>query len=90
MMTRENKVGTILSFVLGAAAGAVTALLLAPKSGAELRGEIAEGVGDGVNQVRSSAKDLKHRAQELVNSAKARVEDAVDAGQDAYDQAKNE
>ena len=88
-MTRENKVGTILSFVLGAAAGAVTALLLAPKSGTELRGEIAEGVSDGVNQVRSSGTDLKHRAQKLVNSAKARVEDAVDAAQVAYDQAKN-
>jgi gas vesicle protein len=88
-MTREIKVGRILSFVLGAAAGAVTALLLAPKSGAELRGEIADGVTDGVSQVRSSGRDLKHRAQKLVNSAKARVEDAVDAGQVAYDQAKN-
>lgn len=88
-MNRENRVGTILSFALGAAAGAITALLLAPKSGAELRGEIAEGVSAGVNQVRSSGKDLKHRAQKLVNSAKARVEDAVDAGQVAYDQAKN-
>ena len=88
-MSRENKVGRILSFALGAAAGAVTALLLAPKSGAELRGEIADGVTDGVNQVRSSGKDLKRRAQKLVDSAKARVEDAVDAGQIAYDQAKN-
>jgi gas vesicle protein len=88
-MTRENRVGRILSFVLGAVAGAVTALLLAPKSGAELRGEIADGVTDGVSQVRSSGRDLKHRAQKLVNSAKARVEDAVDAGQVAYDHAKN-
>jgi len=88
-MTRETKVGTILSFALGAAAGAVTALLLAPKSGAKLRGEISEGIGDRVNQVRSSAKDLKHRAQKLANSAKGHVEDAVDAGQVAYDQAKN-
>jgi len=88
-MIRKNKVGRIISFVLGAAAGAVTALLLAPKSGAELRCEIADGVTDGVNQVRSSGKDLKRRAQKLVDSAKARVEDAVDAGQIAYDQAKN-
>ena len=88
-MTRENKVRTILSFVLGAAAGAVTALLLAPKSGEELRGEIAEGVCDAINQGRSSGNDLKHRAQKLANSAKVRVEDAVDAGQVAYDQAKN-
>jgi gas vesicle protein len=88
-MARENKVGRILSFVLGAAAGAVTALLIAPKSGAELRDDIAEGVTDGVSQVRSSGRDLKRRAKKLVGSAKARVEDAVDAGQDAYDHAKN-
>jgi gas vesicle protein len=88
-MARENKVGRILSFVLGAGAGAVAALLLAPKSGAELRDDIAEGVSDGVSQVRSSSKDLKRWAQKLVDSAKARVEDAVDAGQDAYDHAKN-
>jgi gas vesicle protein len=87
-MARENKVGRIFSFVLGAAAGAVTALLLAPKSGAELRDDISEGVTEGVSQVRRSGKDLKRRAQELVDSAKARVEDAVDAGQDAYDHAK--
>ena len=88
-MTRENMAGTILSFVFGAAVGAITALLLAPKSGAQLRGEIAEGVSDGFKKVRSSGKDLKHRAQRLVVSAKSRVEDAVDAGHVAYDQAKN-
>ena len=88
-MARENKAGKILSFVLGAGAGAVAALLLAPKSGAELRDDIVEGVNDGVSQVRSSGKDLKRRAQKLVDSAKARVEDAVDAGQEAYDHAKN-
>lgn len=88
-MTRENNVGTILSFVLGAAAGALTALLLAPKSGAELRDDMAEGVNDGVSEVRRSGKALQHRAQKLVNSAKARVEDAVEAGQAAYDHAKN-
>jgi gas vesicle protein len=89
MMPKERNVGTILSFVLGAAAGAVTALLFAPKSGAELRSDVAEGVDDGINQVRSTGKDLKHRAQKVVNSAKARVEDAVGAGQEAYDHAKN-
>jgi gas vesicle protein len=88
-MTRENMAGTILSFVLGAAVGAITALLLAPKSGAQLRGDIAEGVSDGFKKIGSSGKDLKHRAQKLVVAAKARVGDAVDAGQVAYDQAKN-
>lgn len=74
---------------LGSCRGCDHCFIACAKSGAELRGEIAEGVSAGVNQVRSSGKDLKHRAQKLVNSAKARVEDAVDAGQVAYDQAKN-
>ncbi len=88
-MSRDNNVGTILGFVLGAAVGAMTALLLAPKSGAELRGDISEGVGDAMDQVRSSGEHLKRRAQKLVNSAKDRVGDAIDAGQVAYDHAKN-
>ena len=89
-MISENKVTTILGiFFLGAAAGAVTALLLAPKSGAELRDDVAEGVADAVNQVRSSGKDLKHRTQKLVSSVRAGVEEAVDAGKAAYDHAKN-
>ena len=89
-MTTENKVPTILGFFfLGAAAGAATALLLAPKSGAELRGQISEGVGDAVHQVRSSTKELKHRTQKLVSSVRAGVEEAVDAGKTAYEHAKN-
>jgi gas vesicle protein len=89
-MTTENRVPTLLGFFfLGAAAGAVAALLLAPKSGAELRDEISEGVGNAVNQVRSSGKDLKHRTQKLVSSVRASVEEAVDAGKAAYDNAKN-
>jgi len=32
-MTRDHKAGTILTFAMGAAAGAVAALLLAPKTG---------------------------------------------------------
>jgi gas vesicle protein len=89
-MTLENKIPTILSFFfLGAAAGAVAALLFAPKSGAELRGQISEGVGDAVNQVRTSSKDLKLRTQKLVSSVKAGVEEAVEAGKAAYDNANN-
>lgn len=40
-MTNEKGKGLLVSAVLGAAFGAVTALLFAPKSGKELRGDIA-------------------------------------------------
>ena len=87
-MTRDNWPETILTFVLGVSVGAVAALLFAPKAGEELRGDIAEGVSDGVNQVRSTAKDLEKRAQKLVDLAKDQVHDAIEAGDNAYNQAK--
>ena len=87
-MSRGNASGTIFTFILGASVGAVTALLLAPKAGAELRADIATGVSDGVNQVRSAGKDLNRRAQRIVALAQDHVQDAVEAGQEAYSQAK--
>jgi gas vesicle protein len=87
-MTRDHWPGTILTFILGVGVGSVAALLFAPKAGEELRGDIAEGVSDGVNQVRSTSKDLKQRAQKLVDLAKDHVQDAMEAGHNAYSQAK--
>jgi len=75
---RRDRISTpILAFALGAGLGAVVALLLAPKAGEELRDDIAEGVTDGVNQVRSTGRDLKRRAQKLVDVAKDHVQDAI-------------
>ena len=87
-MIRDHKVETILTFALGAGVGAVIALLLAPKAGEELRDDIADGVSDGVNRVRSTGKDLKRRTQKIVALAQDHVQDAVEAGQEAYSQAK--
>ena len=87
-MIRDHKVETILTFALGAGVGAVIALLLATKAGEELRNDIADGVSDGVNRVRSTGKDLKRRTQKIVALAQDHVQDAVEAGQEAYSQAK--
>jgi gas vesicle protein len=88
-MRRDRISTTILTFALGATIGAVVALLLAPKAGEELRDDIAEGVSDGVNQVRRAGGDLKRRAQRAVDLAKDQVQDAIEAGDRAYSQAKN-
>jgi gas vesicle protein len=87
-MIRDHKVETFLTLVLGAGAGAMIALLLAPKAGEKLRDDIADGVSDGVNRVRSTGKDLKRRTQKIVALAQDHVQDAVEAGQEAYGQAK--
>jgi gas vesicle protein len=87
-MNRKQIPGAIATFAVGAGIGAALALLFAPKSGEELRGDIADGVNDGVNQVRSTGRDLKRRAQRAVDVAKDQVQDAIDAGDSAYNQAK--
>ena len=80
--------GKIVAFAAGAAVGAAAALLLAPKSGEELRGDISDAVNDGAKQVRSAGRNLKRRAQEIVELATDTVQDALDAGDVAYTKAK--
>ena len=87
-MTRDHKVGTILTFALGAGVGAAAALLLAPKTGEELRSEIVAGAAHGADHLRGASKDLKRKAQQVVAQAQNHVQDAMEAGQDAYSQAK--
>lgn len=87
-MNRKQIPGAVLTFAVGAGIGAAIALLFAPKSGEELRGEIADGVHDGASQVRNTGRDLKRRAQKLADSTKEQVHDAIDAGNFAYSHAR--
>jgi gas vesicle protein len=87
-MSRNHKATTIVSFILGAGVGAVAALLFAPKAGEELRGDIANGVSDGISEVRAKGKDLKQKTQKLVELAKDQVHEVIEAGENAYTHAK--
>jgi gas vesicle protein len=79
---------SVVTFLLGLGVGALTALLFAPKAGDELRGDIADGVNDRVNQARntvnSTVKKISKHAQSVVDDANDRIQDAVEAGQNAY------
>jgi gas vesicle protein len=88
MSRREQNPGSVITFILGVTVGAVAALLLAPKAGNELRQDLAEGMNDGMDQLRSAGKDLKQRAGKFATQAQDNVEDALEAGQKAYRQAK--
>lgn len=87
-MMNDHKAKTLITFVLGAAVGAVAALLLAPEAGAALRGDIAAGASHGWKKARSTANNLNRRTQKIVALAQDEVQDAIEAGQDAYSQAK--
>jgi gas vesicle protein len=87
-MFKDNKVEAILTFALGVGVGTTAALLLAPKSGEELRGDIADGLRDGVDQVRDAGKDLGRKVKKIVPLVQDHVHDAIETGQDAYNIAK--
>jgi len=88
MSRREQNPGSVITFILGVTVGAAAALLLAPKAGKELRQDLAEGMNDGMDQLRSAGKELKQRAGKFASQAQENVEDALEAGQKAYRQAK--
>lgn len=82
--------GTVLPFAVGLGVGAAVALLFAPKAGEDLRSDITEGLNDGVNQIRSTGKELKRKVQRLADAGQdkvERVQDAIEAGETAYSQA---
>ena len=66
-----------LTFLLiGAGIGATLALLFAPKSGRELRGDIADYTRRGVDAAGEGARTLGARASELYDTTSGRVQDA--------------
>ena len=86
-MSRNDVSGTVIAFIWGLGIGALAALLFAPKAGEELRNDIADGVSDGIDQLRGASKDLRRRGQKLVSMAKDQAEEAIDAAGNAYNRA---
>lgn len=88
-MNRSGTLGGVGAFILGLGVGAAAALLLAPKSGEELRSDISEGLNDGIDNIRRTGRNARRKAERVVSMAKDQVKDASEAGLDAYSQAKN-
>ena len=60
-------------FAIGAAVGAVAALLFAPKSGRELREDIVDATRKGVDRARETGAHLGERAGEYYDTARDRA-----------------
>ncbi len=72
----ENSGGDkLVYFLIGAGIGAVTALLFAPKAGAELRADIADRTRRGIDQARETGIELGGRANELYQAGVERASD---------------
>jgi gas vesicle protein len=58
---------------VGVVIGGVTALLLAPQAGNQTRAQIRESADDALGRLRESMDDLRHKVEEVANSAKDAV-----------------
>ena len=89
MMNSDNIGRGVVPFLLGAAVGAVAALLFAPKTGEDLRSNIADSVSEGSRRLSAQGKDLKQRVQKAVGKAQDQTREVIDMGEDALSRAQS-
>lgn len=93
---RGHHIGALVfSFFLGGLLGAGIALLLAPKSGSEIREKIkglaeeAKGKAEGViEEVKGKITSAVEKGKELYEEKKSIITTAVEAGKEAYEKEK--
>jgi gas vesicle protein len=80
----SSNVGTAITFLLiGLGAGALAGLLLAPKTGKQLRRDLRKGYDDAVDTAgdwADNAKDRVRDASDRVRDVSGRVRDAASRG----------
>jgi gas vesicle protein len=70
----NDNISTRLTYLLiGGGIGAVIALLFAPKSGQELRGDIADATRKGIDKSRETAQQIGERAGEYYENTRERA-----------------
>jgi gas vesicle protein len=70
----------VFAFLLGASLGAVAGMLLAPKSGEDLREDLTDRLNEGAHRVRTASKAVTRRAQDMASQVQQSVSDMADAG----------
>lgn len=79
----ESNVASKLTFLLiGGGIGAVLALLFAPKSGVELREDIADATRKGIEKSKEAASQLQDRAGEYYEATRERATDLYGTAQE--------
>ena len=88
----NDNISTRLTYLLtGGGIGAIIALLFAPKSGQELRGDLADATRKGIDKSREAAQQLGERAGEYYEQGRGRAGElytqAATKASDIYSQA---
>jgi gas vesicle protein len=89
VMIRKNWPQVGSAFAIGLGVGAIVGMMWAPKSGEETRALLREKAQDGIDEALAQGKKVARKAQRATDTAKDLVNEAVDAGQSAYREARN-
>jgi gas vesicle protein len=82
----SSPVEKLTYLLIGAGIGATLALLFAPKSGRELRGDIADYTKRGMDAAGEGARSVGSRASEIYGTASDKVTGAYGAARDRVSQ----
>ena len=73
-------------FLVGAGIGAVLALLFAPKSGEELRNDIADATRKGIDRSKEAASQLGAKATEYYDTTKQKAGEYYDSARETAEE----
>lgn len=95
MAEQDNGVGAgtvLLSFLAGAAVGAGVALLVAPKTGEEIRGKIKGLADDAIDKIKEYTTEAQEKikstlddGKDLILEKKSIITTAIEAGKEAME-----
>ena len=77
-MSNSNGYGFVAGFFLGSALGAAAALLLAPKSGVELRENLVEEGKKLRETTSSNVSELREKGEELYGKVRETIHETAD------------
>ena len=77
----RNDSTAFFTFLVGIGVGAAAVILLGSKRIDQLRDDVSEIVNDGL-------EELKRQTQKTVNTARQKLQEAIEIGADAYNQAQ--
>jgi gas vesicle protein len=78
----------LMGLVCGAAVGAAVGLLLAPKSGAELRSQLSSSTEGLRKRASDGYSTAVHAVSDVVSDVVARSSNAINRGKSAYEEVK--
>jgi len=88
---RGSDVPTRLTYLLiGGGIGAILALLFAPKSGTELRGDIADVTRKGIDKTREGARYIGDKAGDYYGAVRDKAGDWAGTAKDAASQKRGQ